>query len=62
MNEKLNRIRLSSDEVKKLRQQGVIKAINENNHDLDYVLTVSSKSSTLQIPKRSIQTIIIEKH
>ena len=36
--------------------------LNENNHDLDYVLTVSSKSSTLQIPKRSIQTIIIEKH
>ena len=33
MNEKLNRLRLSSDEVKKLRQQGVIKAINENNHD-----------------------------
>ena len=34
MNEKLNRIRLSSDEVKKLRfQQGVIKTINENNHD-----------------------------
>jgi len=35
--------------------------LNENDHDLDYVLTVSSKSSTLQIPKRSIQTIIIEK-
>ncbi len=33
MNEKLNRLRLSSDEVEKLRQQGVINAINENNHD-----------------------------
>ena len=33
MNEKLNRLRLSSDEVEKLRQNGYINAINENNHD-----------------------------
>ena len=33
MNEKLNRLKLNSDEVERLRQQGVINVINENNHD-----------------------------
>lgn len=33
MNEELNRLRLSSVEVKKLRDKGLINRINENNHD-----------------------------
>jgi len=53
MNEKLNRLRLSSKDVQKLRQDGVINAINQNNDDgfndldetpSDYVIRYYKKS------------------
>ena len=37
----------------------VVVALNESNDKLDYMLTIQGKTATLNIPPRSIQTIII---
>jgi hypothetical protein len=38
----------------------IVVALNEENESIDYFLTIGDKSTQLNIPKHSIQTIVFD--
>ena len=38
----------------------IVVALNEENESIDYFLTIGDKSTQLNIPKNSIQTIVFD--